>query len=262
MNPTNPEKPHLIGDLRSPVECLSSTGLMRVPDPIIWDVNGYYRELGVDPRATRREIMRAYVALDGSSSTRLTYIVKQLLNPEVRSAYDACPFGSEFWDDYKQEESYRRTLNLMNEHIAVAESNEEIHEIVDLVQEGIRLAKEAQLREPLIDIKSVKEQYDSTHWGWSYYLWNTEIEDIDLLSKWQGELAVHLSRRGVETHFAVGLMENENDSNWIVKTVGHRIVAFLRVGGSLESRELELAALAIEMTEQTLENDYDDPFFQ
>src|SRR5690348_4532650 len=71
-----------------------STSMALVPvERVCHDVNGYYRELGVDWRATRKELLQAYLAKDGQSDVRLTYVFKQLLNPQVREAYDKSPKG-------------------------------------------------------------------------------------------------------------------------------------------------------------------------
>jgi len=59
-----------------------STSMALVPmDRVCHDVNGYYRELGVDWRATKKELKEAYVERDGPNDARLTYVFKQLLDP-------------------------------------------------------------------------------------------------------------------------------------------------------------------------------------
>jgi len=82
---------------------LSTSLALDIPGRVRWDVNGYYRALGVSPYADRAEIRRGYIDSRGQDSHRLTYYVRQLLNREVRAAYDACPpwtvFVDEFWRD-------------------------------------------------------------------------------------------------------------------------------------------------------------------
>ena len=68
---------------------------------IVWDVNGYYRDLGIPTWATKKEIKEAYQALSGDQSVRLTYVTKQLLNDAIRRAYDACRPSSRFFDKYE-----------------------------------------------------------------------------------------------------------------------------------------------------------------
>jgi hypothetical protein len=63
----------------------------------IWDVNGYYRELGVDPHCSKAELREAYQA-QGLDDDRLTYIAKVLLNDETRIQYDLLPIG-QLWLD-------------------------------------------------------------------------------------------------------------------------------------------------------------------
>lgn len=67
---------------------------------IIWDVNRWYADLGVDPRASRDELRRVYQQRKGWLSHRLTYIMKMLLQPDVRSDYDQVPPGQFYMDLY------------------------------------------------------------------------------------------------------------------------------------------------------------------
>src|SRR5687768_9235720 len=59
-----------------PARWSTCTALVPV-ERVCHDVNGYYRELGVDWRASRKELMQAYMEKDGQSSVRQTYVFKQ-----------------------------------------------------------------------------------------------------------------------------------------------------------------------------------------
>lgn len=78
---------------------------------IIWDVNFYYGDLKVRYDATAAQLRDSYITLNGSESVRLTYVLKQLLNPQVRRAYDACQFGSIFFDRYVAEIVRQRMIH-------------------------------------------------------------------------------------------------------------------------------------------------------
>lgn len=68
-----------------------------------WDVRGYYRSLGVSfpyTSATRADLSKGYMAVDGQGSHWVTYCLKQLLDPAVRARYDACDLGEIFEDEY------------------------------------------------------------------------------------------------------------------------------------------------------------------
>src|SRR5438067_12657373 len=84
-----------------PVDISTQTCLERAWD-LIWDVNGYYRALGVQwPfKDGRKDLRVAYHERGGPDDEYLTYVFKQLLQPKVRSDYDKSPLGSRFRDKY------------------------------------------------------------------------------------------------------------------------------------------------------------------
>ena len=61
------------------------------PSAVVWDANRYYADLGVATSASRAQIRTAY--LDGPGTARLTFLASQLLNREIRAAYDLTPLG-------------------------------------------------------------------------------------------------------------------------------------------------------------------------
>lgn len=89
-----------------PVNCSSSTALELYPLHC-WDVRGYYARLGVHWKATRRELREAYVSLGGPEDVHLTYAFKQLMNSEIRKAYDQVPLGGDWFDDEAREQVRR-----------------------------------------------------------------------------------------------------------------------------------------------------------
>lgn len=208
--------------------------------PFIWDVNGYYRELGCSVYATRVEIRKAYQRKKGWRSPRLTYILKQLLNPAIRRAYDLTPLGDAFWDQYV-ENSVRRAaakraavLRREGRHIeAEAESNYDSplsEEISEMSPDGLDLDGEY--------------DYGSDSWSWSYYLWESECMDTARLSRWQSALIASLG--GIHHDIAVGFVGG-TDRSIVVRTVGYRLVAFLSDGAQPSKSLASEAAHQIEI---------------
>lgn len=76
----------------------TSSALMR---PVPFDVNGYYREMGVLPEARRSAIRDAVLA--AGRSYRTTAIARVLLNRGRRRSYDAAPYGSVYVDELVRE---------------------------------------------------------------------------------------------------------------------------------------------------------------
>lgn len=219
-----------------PAECSSCTELSVVPD-YIFDVNGYYRELGVHPKATRKELRQAYQAKGGQSSARLTYIFRQLLNPQTRFAYDCTPLGEVFMDDYIRD----RLNNAMRIRL--------YDRMADLAQQGVdmdSLDDSSMARDIYsemgfdIDGDTPVEVVDSpppsgeddprpAKFEYAYYMWATHLrEDPEVQSRmahWQRVLVSAFSREGVRIKFAVGLHGKPN--RWIQALVGYRTVFFL-----------------------------------
>jgi len=94
-------EPRLVGD--GPVEFHTSL-VIDCYSRIIWDTNGFYRAIGADPHASRRDIQRAGLRRllelgPDDPRTRWTHhAVRVLLSKKLRSKYDATPLGL-FWAD-------------------------------------------------------------------------------------------------------------------------------------------------------------------
>jgi hypothetical protein len=208
----------------------------------IWDVNGYYRELGVATDATRKQLRLAYQAKDGQSSERLTYIITQLLNPEVRFAYDCAPPGEPFLDKYVWEQIRARMKD------RISDAMQRMHDLgvdLDLVNDealerdvaaemGFRPVEEDTPSE-VVDSDPSSGQDDPDRpakFEYSYYLWNTRSRQDDRLGRlaeWQQMLVSAFSREGLRITFAVGI-HGGHPSTWIEAEVGYRKVLFLREG--------------------------------
>lgn len=177
---------------------------------VCWDVNGYYRELGVDWKATKKELMEAYQSTDGPNDARLTYVFRQLIQKEVREEYDRMPFGSVFMDDYVQaeilssakKEAARRTNlgqwsdsdEILNEWgFVFIPEDEELEEepFEDLTNEA-----------PSARIVDVGGENEPELWPYSFFKLGTFKHSREPLVEWQNLLLEELSGHSVK--FAVG----------------------------------------------------------
>lgn len=231
-----------------PAECSSSTALSVVP-AFIFDVNGYYRELGVPTNATRAQLRLAYHDRDGQSSERLTYVLKQLLDPAVRRAYDECVLGQIYIDKYveaamrrkAQAEAQRRLDEHRARGFVVNEGveKETLQRVfkdmgVDVSFEDVQTGSDTP--EDAVDGPSVTDNDDPADpakeipFSYSYYLWRCRVtgkHHIDALARWQELLVSAMSKRGVRRRFAVGLLGGMA-SPMALARVGYRDVFFLK----------------------------------
>jgi hypothetical protein len=197
------------------MEFTSCVGLQAWP-LVVWDVNAYYAELGISWRASKPEIREAYQRRHGDRSDRLTYIVKQLLDPEVRAAYDACQPGSVFFDRYIA--AYVKDQILRDQVI-------EEGRILDFEDQIAPIDLSRYMNQPF-DMVAPEEGEWGTRWRWGFYLWASDDYDTVKLRQWQGLLVEALARKGVVLKLSVGLVGGSPEP-MRVEAVGYRIVAFL-----------------------------------
>lgn len=243
------QRARLAGD--GPPECSSSTELSVLPY-IIFDVNHYYAELGVSCWATRRELREAYQAKDGQSDPRLTYIMKQLIDPTIRHAYDCMPFGSTFMDAYVADalkkkmldQKFERMGNLRDLGVDIDSIDGEAIERDIYAEMGLQIEDEDTPVET-VDYSPIKAQdgrRPADHFLYSYYLYKIRFpnrEEVSRLGEWQRFLVTALAREGIRTHFAVGL--HGDPHRWHYAQVGYRKVFFLGVD-HIPTEEMAAAA--------------------
>lgn len=200
-----------------PMEFSSCVGLQCWP-LVVWDVNAYYAELGIPWTASRKEIKEAYQRRRGDTSDRLTYIVKQLLDPEVRAAYDTCQPGSVFFDRYIA--AYVKD-QMLRDHVAEHGRILSFEEAEDL--NTVDLSK--YMNRPF-DTVTPGEQNVPSRWRWGFYLWATDDYDTAKLRQWQELLIEALARKGAVLSLSIGLVGGSVEP-MKVEAVGYRVVAFL-----------------------------------
>lgn len=264
--PPRTDLPQLVGD--GPPECSSSTELSVLPY-IVWDVNNYYAELGVPFWANRRQLREAYQAKDGPNDARLTYILKQLVNAEIRRAYDMMPFGSVFMDRYVADALKKQMLhhkaermqNLRDLGVDMDAVNEESIERDIYHEMGVLPDDQEDGDTPPETVDEVlKKAQDvarpATRFPYAYYLYKVRFpgrELVQRLEEWQRFLVSALAREGIRIHFAVGL--HGEPSRWLLAQVGYRKAFFLSVE---HMPSAEMAALVAKQYREQFGPAYDN----
>jgi len=183
------------------------------------DSNGYYRDLGVLATASRIEIKQAYLQRNGHFSWRLTFVVKQLLDPEVRRRYDAVPPGHIFFDAWLAAIVKQR---LIAEAPPPPSSDSVPSSAGDPLEEAF-----ADLRHEVFPpVQAQRHQ----HWAW--YEWGVAYDAgvPALLSEWRTALVAAAAERGIVTSLAVGIMADLGVTPAMAINVGNVLVAFIAYG--------------------------------
>jgi hypothetical protein len=229
------EEPERIGD--GPMTCSTCTDVISARATFAWDVNGWYRTVGVRwpyADATSGMLSRAYIATGGQSSARATYYLKRLLDKPSRAAYDAMPLGEVFLDDqYVQDEmkakaqaeasrrsqggTFTNAVSVLDEwgYLLRDDAKDDLDAESGLVQDEV--APEADVFEP-------------TEWTYAYWLWRsrgcgpTRFGTTARLEQWQSLLVSALSVRKARVNLAVGLMGRQPQDYVVGRFDGHYVV--------------------------------------
>lgn len=227
----------------------TSTALVPQPAPVVHDVSGYYARLGVPPDATRRRLREAYQALDGSSSVELTRILKVLLDPVQRAAYDARQPGSTYFDAPAVETLLRKAAAQAARQNAEYGTTVTARDILKTLSE--RTGKPIL---EFLDSGSADGFHDDgagalqplTHppaaWPCPYLLLGSTCDDTSRLAQWQEGLAHALAARGCP-RFAVGFHAVSDMPFLVAKDLGFPVL-FLHETAQLTGGLIAAAATA------------------
>lgn len=198
----------------------SSHHLARPSDMrIVWDVNLYYRDLGVPVDATRVDLRRAYQEriAEGGDPVRLTFVIKQLLDPEVRSAYDRCEIGELFFDRELARAVVAKAVRAAREAGSPLDSDEERVDLDEILGRAISMLD--------TDDPMCQDGYEPAKWG--RYAWGVPSSTKAPLDMWMQVLAEVFWRAGIHARLGVGVTNREHPT---LANVGSVKVAFLPEG--------------------------------
>jgi hypothetical protein len=222
-----------------PDTCSTNTDLVLLPE-WSWDVNGYYRALGVHWKADRRALRLAYQKKNGPSSVFLTYVLRFLLDPVKRRAYDMAPLGSEFFDEWRDNE-----IKMRAKRKASKEAGLRGEEPTD--EDAKRALKDLGYAIVEPDVGGVEEDVQQTFhspWGYSYYVKDVACYDVDRLAQWQQMLVRAYADQGIRTTFSVGFIGGDQTYYTETEKDG-RVTHYL--GGTIKPTD-ELAQQTINTT--------------
>lgn len=230
----DPDAPYLHGG--TDPEFSSCTDLALRRTVLIWDVNRYYRDLGIEAPflPSRPEIRRAF--REGARGPRETFCFKQLMNSDTRKRYDAAPWGSKFMDEFVWQEQKERVLAEMLKRRMDVEDKDLVKRVFTTLGIPVETpdTPENGKTTDILDNDS-KEDKDTDEpskapaiYAFAYYLWKTteRQQDRTLLALWQPLVIRALSDLGVTMRVSLGLM-GRTPHEWSTGTVGRRTVAYL-----------------------------------
>lgn len=219
------DRPYLIG--LGPAIFSTCTDLVPTAQYVA-DVNGYYRALGVHPKATRKELREAYDRLDGQNSPYLTYVFKQLLDPDVRASYDRRPLGPPMSDLFVVE-AFRRTIR----QNASAEQLERINDFEEWLLAKSETPEpdslQASLDDPSHDVHDEGASPDTGNYLYAHYLYRSTASTTEHLPRWQSLVIQACRSQGIEVSLALGF-HHAAEHPWLVQQVGYSLVLFFHEG--------------------------------
>jgi hypothetical protein len=227
--PGEGESPERVGS--GPIRCSTSREIVSGRPAFAWDPNRYYRDLWIPwpyVNATRKDLRHAYVVMGGENSPRLTYCFKQLLNPEIRTAYDALPLGEQYLDDIYIQEELKRQAAIEASRRSAQGHYTMAQEVLD--DWGFKIVPpedDARVPDTMPTRKHDQFRYEETVggiWQYAFYLWRTTRWDITRLSAWQSAMITELS--GLCPTLVVGLM-GKQPHRFVIGWVDDEPVVFL-----------------------------------
>lgn len=212
----------LVGD--GPRTCTSARAVVSLRPGRIYDVNGFYAELGVSPQASARELVDAYMAAGGQDSAHLTEVLMILRDPVRRAAYDRMLPHQRFADTrtvqrLTRAEAVRRLRE--SDPLSSVFETENVQNQPSYTRESV---SENTHRVPGADAET------DPAFGYAYYLWGVVYSPSARagLPQWQAALITALGATPGPVQFAVGRCALGSDS--VAIRVAGVPVAFLSAG--------------------------------
>lgn len=229
-----------------------STSLdLDIRNRIIYDTNGYYRDLGVDPRATKAEIRDRFAEIDGWSDERLTYIARVLLNDDRRDVYDSLAPGDIYFDKYVAQSIEEEIL--ASGHALAADPEDPEYDPSKSIKKDLASREDRPASAGSLDKDSLSGQTASVP-TWGYYTWRTFTEDFyGVLAEWRCQLALALREKGVRASLSVGFVQGR-DAPWTIRPVGNRFVVFLAADEQPTSEHAQAAVASLILAGATRPN--------
>ena len=213
------------------VEFSTCQDLVQIP-LLCWDVNGYYRTMGVHWKATKKELMIAFHEFGPMPSAYQMYVFKQLLNVAIRREYDRCPLGAPYLnDDYVQDAMKAKASDEARRRSQEGQPTS----AQDIINENYQFIPEDDTPDlgldgaPDEDKSAELSEADLTfQWPFSYFLWRAkEREETEQrMATWQRVLVRALASEGLVLQLAVGSL-GKQPYPFAVVQVGDTRVIFL-----------------------------------
>lgn len=205
------DDPRRVGN--GPRTCSTSQEVAQHGLPFAWDVNGWYRSIGVPfpyINATQGVLSRSYVASGGQNSHRATYYLRRLLDRDVRPLYDAMPLGHQFLDDDFVQEALKAKAAAEAARRSKDGFYTKPEAVMDewgyKIEENDETGVDNQVKKVLDRVAPEEDSFEPIEWVYAYWLWQTRkyIADAAPLEQWQGLLVSALAQRQQRVQIAVG----------------------------------------------------------
>ena len=251
----DPSEPYLRGG-RQP-EFSTCTALALREAALVWDVNRYYRDLGIGApyKPTRPEIRRAF--RQGPRGPRETFCLRQLMDRETRDRYDFAPWGTRFMDEYVWAEQKEKVLAEMVRRRMDTEDQDLVRSVFRALGVPVQDVDTPESTDILDNDSKVDKDGDSSKapasYAYGYYLWKAtdHPRDREVLARWQPLVIRSLSDLGVTMVVSLGLM-GRTPHEWSIGRVGYREVAYF-------NRETEPSAEVAAKVATALAEQYRSP---
>lgn len=249
---------------RGPEQFSTETDLVPISCLPCWDVNRYYRDLGLAhpyTNASRGDVRKAYLAVDGSNDHRKTFVFKQLLNRETKAAYDRWPLGPvPFWDSYVEAEIKMAAMAEMHRRGMGQEDTDLLKEVFREFGAVMDEPDEDDLASPVDNSNAKPDDHDDPAreippYPFSFYLWRTSYQNVERLAQWQEMLIRAFAARRIKTRLTLGYV-GSTPHRWLTGKVGYRDVVYLNRDTEPDIQVADdIAARMQEMQETSIETD-------